>query len=364
MWRRDIGRSERPGRGTVAGGESRVRKDAVRLRVGFLLARSFTLTAFSNFVDTLRLAGDDGDRSRQHHCRWTVMSGQRRPVKASCGLEVIPDSRFVDPASFDYLAVVGGLLHASPPLDPDTEDYLREAARRGVTLVGVCTGSFILKRLGLLEGRRTCVSWFHRHDFSEEFPDADATSDQLFLIDGDRITCSGGAGVVDLAAALVERHVGAAAARKALNVLLLDGSRGETATQPAPEPAGKTKDERVRRAALIMEQNLGYPLGVAEIARRADLSERQLDRLFKAEFGAGPAEIYRDMRLGYGRWLLGRTKRSVAEIATLCGFADGPHFARVFRTRTGLTPSQFRDAHAGSAVTAADVPPDRRLWRA
>lgn len=147
-------------------------------------------------------------------------------------------------------------------------------------------------------------------------------------------------------------------------MLLLDGSRAETATQPAPELAVRAKDERVRRASLLMEQNLGDPMRVAEIARRAGLSERQLDRLFKLELGAGPAEIYRDMRLAYGRWLLGQGSRSMTEIATLAGFADGAHFSRVFRARTGRTPSQYRkEGAAGAAGQRSDLPADRRLWR-
>jgi transcriptional regulator GlxA family with amidase domain len=318
----------------------------VRLRVGFLLARRFTLTAFSSFVDTLRLAADEGDRSRQILCSWKVMAADGRPVTASCGVALVPESPLLDPASFDYIVVVGGLLRAGPAIDPATAAYLQRAAAAGVTLVGVCTGSFILTRLGLLQGRRVCVSWFHRHDFVDEFPGVDLVSDQLFLIDGDRVTCSGGAGVIDLAAALVRRHVGEAAAGKALNVLQLDGPRGETSVQPAPELARAARDARVRRVALAMEQNLGHPLPVADLARRVGLGPRQLDRLFRAELGAGPATIYRGMRLDYGRWLLERSDRSVAEIAALAGFVDGAHFSRAFKRWTGLSPSALRAARS------------------
>lgn len=336
----------------------------VLLRVGFVLADRFTLTAFSSFVDTLRLAGDEGDRSRQVRCAWQVMSSDGRPVTASCGVEVTPGSRFLDPKSFDYLVVVGGLLHRGPQIDAAAEAYLRNAAAARVKLVGVCTGSFILTRLGLMAGRKVCVSWFHRHDFTEEFPDADISSDQLFLIDGERITCSGGAGVIDLAAALVQRHVGDAAAQKALNVLLLDGSRAATATQPAPELARTAQDARVRRAAMAMEQNLGHPLAVAEIARRVGVSVRQLDRLFKAELNAGPGEVYRDMRVAYGRWLLSHSRRSVTEIAAMAGFVDGAHFSRAFKAASGLAPTAFRAA-AGPAPAGerlAELPENRRVW--
>jgi transcriptional regulator GlxA family with amidase domain len=335
----------------------------VRLRVGFVLARHFTLTAFSSFIDMLRLAADEGDRSRQLRCSWKVMSADRQPVRASCGLDVTPDAGFVDPAGFDYVVVVGGLLHEGQRLEPRAEAYLMAAAQASIPLIGVCTGSFILTRLGLLAGRRVCVSWFHRHDFIEAFPAVEVQSDQLFLIDGDRITCSGGAGVIDLAAELVRRHVGEAAARKALNVLLLDRPRAANAVQPAPQLAREARDARVRRAALVMEQNLGHPLPVAEIARRVALGERQLDRLFRAEMGAGPAEIYRRMRIDYGGWLLAQGGRSVAEIAALAGFADGAHFSRAFREQTGQTPTAFRAGHAGDTRrrNGADQPADRRV---
>ena len=45
----------------------------------------------------------------------------------------------------------------------------RRAAAAGVPLVGVCTGTFILHRAGLMQGYRACVSWFHHDDFLERF---------------------------------------------------------------------------------------------------------------------------------------------------------------------------------------------------
>ena len=53
---------------------------APRLRVGFILTPRFTLCAFANFVDVLRLAADEGDRSRPILCRWRVLSATMDPV--------------------------------------------------------------------------------------------------------------------------------------------------------------------------------------------------------------------------------------------------------------------------------------------
>ena len=318
-----------------------------RLSVGFILARHFTLTAFANFIDTLRLAADEGDRSRPILCRWTIMSATGHPVPSSSGVSVTPDDGLTDPKTFHYIVVVGGLLHRGEQVDAATMAYLKRAAEAGTPLIGVCTGSFILKRAGLLEGRKACVSWYHRSDYLDEFGGPPPIADRLYVIDGNRITCSGGAGVVDLAAALVERHVGTQAARKSLNVLLLDDSRDADAAQPMPHIAPVVADARVRRAVLTMEQAMAEPLTIATLARRIGVSERQLDRLFRAELGAGPAAIYRQMRLDYGRWLLGDSQRSVVEIAGLSGFADGAHFARAFRRRFGLSPAACRSQGAG-----------------
>lgn len=317
-------------------------KPRARLRVGFLLAQHFTLTAFSAFIDTLRLAADEGDRSRPILCRWSLMSATGREVRASCGVEVRPSEGLLDPKDFDYIVVVGGLLHRGPQIDAATEAYLRGAAQAGTPLIGVCTGSFVLARVGLMKGRRCCVSWYHHRDFAEEFDDVEPVSDRIFLIDGDRITCSGGAGAADLAATLVDKHVAGSAARKSLNVLLFDTPRAAGSAQPAPSGAPRGADERVRRATLLMEQHLAEPLSIEAIAARVGASARQLARLFRAELAQSPASAYRAIRVEQGRWMLERTERSISQIAALTGFVDGAHFSREFRKLKGASPSGWR----------------------
>jgi len=320
------------------------RQDPRPLSVGLLLAQDFTLSAFSLFVDTLRLAADESDYSRPIHCRWTIMSDTEAPIRSSVGVEILPGSLLVDPAQFDYVVVVGGILHNHPKTNAVLHTYLRRAAAAGVKLIGICTGSFILCRAGLMEGRRVCVSWLHYQDFRDEFPDHPVIGDRFFEIDGDRITCAGGAGAADLAAALVERHLGSRLAQKPHQVLLLTPMRGSDGVQPHPPMAHDVSDEQVRRALLMMEQNLGNPLHIAMIAQRLELSTRQLERRFDAALGKRPSDLYRELRLRYARWLLETTTRSVTDIALDAGFSDCAHFSRQFKALHGLSPSLARPA--------------------
>jgi transcriptional regulator GlxA family with amidase domain len=325
------------------------------LSAGFILAENFTLSAFSLFVDQLRLAADEGDRSRQILCRWSVMAARPEPVRASCGVTVARTSGFQDPKQFDYIVVVGGILHAGRQVDDETVEYLKSAARAGVKLIGMCTGSFILSRAGLMIGRRCCVSWYHYQDFLDEFPHHHPIADRLFLVDGNRITCSGGGGTADLATYLIERHIGRAVAQKSRHVLLLDRARLGNEAQPHPPVVSGVADERIRRAMLLMEQHVAEPLPIPDIATKLGLSTRQLERLFQTIVGTRPAAFYRMLRLRYARWLLDNTSRQVTDIAFDAGFSDCAHFSRQFKAMHGFTPSETRDAaRAGCRMTSAN----------
>ena len=338
------------------------------LRIGFILANNFTLSAFSLFVDALRLAGDEGDLSRPIRCQWPVMAARADPVRSSSGVLVTPTSGLLPPDELNYVVVVGGLLRAGPALDPAVRAYLRRAAAVGTPLIGVCTGSFLLCREGLMAGRRACVSWFHYQDFKDEFPDQDAVADRLFLVDRDRITCSGGSNVADLAVHLIKRHVGSAQAQKAQHVMLLSRIRSADDAQPHPPIAseGNQSDEKVRRALLTMEQNLGAPLPMDEVARRVGLSPRQLERRFQQVLGLCPTAAYRELRMRYASWLLNNTALSVTEVAIEAGFADGAHFSRQFRGAFGHPPSLHRST-AGLPprrvpINPGLMPPERRQY--
>jgi transcriptional regulator GlxA family with amidase domain len=106
--------------------------------------------------------------------------------------------------------------------------YLKQADEAGVTLVGVCTGSFILARAGLMHGYHSCVSWFHTITSSRNSPSTRSAPTKLFNIDGKRMTCAGGAGVMHLAAHLIEKHCGKFEAAQALRIMLEE--------MPCPRP--------------------------------------------------------------------------------------------------------------------------------
>lgn len=324
---------------------------APRLRIGFVLARRFTLCAFANFVDVLRLAADEGDRSRPILCGWRVISPTSEPVESSCGVRVQPEERLGDPSRFDYIVVVGGLIDEIERLPPEQVAFLRLAADRGVPLVGVCTGAFILHRAGLMNGYRACVSWFHHEDFLTEFEGLSPVSDQIFVVDRDRLSCSGGASSAHLAAFLVDRHIGRAAARKSLSIMIIDEAMPAERPQPGLPLDLTTRDPLVKRALLIMQQTIDAPLTVPRLAVRLGVSRRQIERHFQTTLGISPQAASRKVRLAQVRHLLRRSERTISEIAAETGFSDASHLIRAFRSETGQTPEAWRRDDSSAKAT-------------
>ena len=327
----------------LASGADRDNTVTPDLSVAFLLIPDFTLLAFAGFVDALRIASDVGDRSRQVRCRWTLVGRDLKPVRSSCGIAISHGEVFDDPARFDYIVVVGGLLHDDMVYDAASLAYLRRAAAAGVGLVGVCTGVFVLAQAGLLDGYACCVHGYHDQDFRAAYPGVKTITDDIIVADRDRLTCAGGAAAIDIAALLIERHCGRDRALKILPHLVVDEIRAPDHAQlPLVDDLFHVFDDRVRKAVFLMEQHLDRPPTIARIARDVGSSVRQLERGFLQAFGISPQTYYRNMRLKHGRWLLTHTTRSVTQIAYDCGFADASHFSRSFRQHFNTVPSALR----------------------
>jgi transcriptional regulator GlxA family with amidase domain len=313
------------------------------LKVGFILSPRFSILPFAGFIDCLRHAADEADRSRQIYCRWSVIAPSLDPIRSSCGLDVVPRETFPDPGLFDYIVVVGGLLPWCLDHPPETFGYLRQCRAEGVSIVGLCTGSFIIAGAGLLGGRRCGVHFEHKHQLVELFPDVIPVSDEIYVSDGGIITCPGGTAAIDLAVALITEHCGKARAVKGLTSLLVDRHRATHHIPPRTHASlASCGNWRVEVAVSFMERNLSQPFGIGELARRMGTSQRELDRAFAKHVGKKPSLVWRTMRLAHGHWLLVNTSRTITQIAHECGFADAAHFCRWFKTTFGETPNSFR----------------------
>ncbi|WP_246299901.1 hypothetical protein [Sinorhizobium psoraleae] len=145
------------------------------------------------------------------------------------------------------------------------------------------------------------MSWFQHQDFLSQFDGLKPVSDQIFVVDRDRLTCSGGTSTAHLAGLLVDRHIGKAQSTKRLNIMMISGAEEGGTPQPGLTLDFRAKDPLVRKALLLMQQSLDAPLSVAEMARHLDVEKRSLERHFREALGISPLSAFIDMRLSVAR---------------------------------------------------------------
>src|SRR3546814_18071008 len=108
-----------------------------------------------------------------------------------------------------------------------------------------------------------------------------------------------------------------------------------------------------------MEAHLEEPLARAELARRAGLSSRQLERLFRRYLGRTPTRYYLELRLHRARALLTQTSLSILNVALACGFVSASHFSKCYREFFHKMPRQERPEAARGPATAEYMPTHR-----
>jgi AraC-like DNA-binding protein len=98
----------------------------------------------------------------------------------------------------------------------------------------------------------------------------------------------------------------------------------------------------------ILEGNFRRPLGVGFYADKLNTSERNLNMLCNQVFGKSVSDIIEARKIIEARRELLSSALTVAEIGFSLGYQEKSYFTRVFKKRTGLTPTEFRAAMQGS----------------
>jgi AraC family carnitine catabolism transcriptional activator len=103
-------------------------------------------------------------------------------------------------------------------------------------------------------------------------------------------------------------------------------------------------DPRLIRMLEIFEAETEQRLLVGSIALHLRISKRQLERLCRAHFGASPMRVLEDIRMRKARWLVEKTSLPIIEISLICGSSTASQFAKSFKRRFGIRPSELRRA--------------------
>lgn len=113
-----------------------------------------------------------------------------------------------------------------------------------------------------------------------------------------------------------------------------------------PHLRGGLAPAALRRVDVFVEANLERPIHLPDLAARAGLSLHHFARAFRTSTGVTPRGFVEERRFERARRLIDDRQRSLADIAVACGFGTQSRLTTVFRRRTGFTPGEYRRREA------------------
>ncbi|MFG2040460.1 GlxA family transcriptional regulator [Dactylosporangium sp. NPDC048998] len=238
--------------------------------------------------------------------------------------------------------VVPGRYDPARPAPTEALDALRAAAAAGVRIASICVGAFTLAAAGLLDGRRATTHWAAAGLFRAAFPAVDLDPDVLYVDTGQFVTSAGATAGVDMCLHLVRRDYGAAVAADASRLAVAPLHRDGGQAQFIPRPGPRAADAGLGPVLQWLEEHAHRDLSLADVAARAGLSIRTLNRRFHAETGGTPMQWLTGVRIRRAQELLESTDHGVDRIAHLVGFASPAHFRAQFKRVSGVAPQAYR----------------------
>lgn len=315
------------------------------VHICLLLLANFSLLSVSSAIDPIRMANKILGH-RKYRVSIRSLDGNAVP---SSGGQIFPvDGGLADLDRADLLLVCSSDDVEQIELPASLAAKLRSMASRGCDLGALCTGAFVLARLGLLAGHSCTIHWEYASMFRESFPFIELKQD-VFVIDRKRLTCAGGTAALDLMLVFLGRSCPPDIVSAVADMAIHHDQRwSDTDQRIAIGRRLGISHPKILHAISLMEQNIETPLSGAELARETGLGVRQFQRLFQTMLGVSPIAYYIDLRLAAARDLVLKTSMPITKISFACGFAGPANFTKRYRDRFGVSPQDDRRSNCSA----------------
>lgn len=341
----------------VGGNAVAVKRSDQPVRVAFFLIPQFSMMAFAAAIEPLRSANRISGRPL---FEWILVSGDGAPVPASNAIPVPVSSSLEQLTKVEMVIVCAGLETPLYERNPKIYPQLKRLSRHGALVGAISSGSFILADAGLLAGRRCTVHWEYADALRTRHPRLQVTQ-ELYVIDRDVFTCSGGTAALDMMLHFVGQVSGSELALSVAEQFIHPHIRRQEDHQRLEIHARYGIDNpKLIEVIGLMEGALEEPLDVGEIATRTGISTRQIERLFREHMQCSPKSFYMRLRIARAQTLLRHTLSPLRMIALECGFESTSHFCHAYKRICGIPPSHERRStgrkHPDGKPTLPHVP--------
>ena len=228
---------------------------------------------------------------------------------------------------------------------PELMDWIRQCYKAGSCIYSACSGAIMLAETGLLDGREATSHWGYQHLFHASYPKIRFQPEpNLCFADprGRIVTAGGTSSWHDLAIHIISRHCTPGEALRIAKVYLLKWH--DEGQLPFASLVNQTAhaDSVVRECEVWLKAHYNEIEAISRVVEVSGTPERTLKRRFKAATGTTMMDHVQNLRLEEAKRLLETGGTAFDEIASHVGYENPGFFRRLFKRRTGLTPSAYR----------------------
>lgn len=170
------------------------------IQVGAVIFEGFELLDFYGPLELFGLL--------ENESRITVLAEKTGAVKSSSGPSGMADASLAGANGFDVLLIPGGIGTRKQIANPPFLAELKRLAEASRLVATVCTGSFLLARTGLLDGRRATSNKRVFQLVKTNAPKVNWIARARWVEDGKYFTSSGVSAGMDMALAVIARLCG------------------------------------------------------------------------------------------------------------------------------------------------------------
>ena len=238
---------------------------------------------------------------------------------------------------------------------PEQIALIEQHVSAGGLTISVGSGSFLLAETGRMKGRTMTTHWQWFDAFAHRYPGVQLERRRLITQSNSVFCVSSVNSVADLMVYLCGELLSPRVARYIENQF-----SPEIRQRFSPSPVGTPKDlhhdELIADVQTELNRDLRAAPAMTALASQLGVSTRTLMRRFKFATGVSIGQYLQQRRLDEAQALLRRTNLSITEVGVAVGLHDASHFSRMFREKTGLTPSAFRTAVRDKSFAANPTP--------
>lgn len=218
---------------------------------------------------------------------------------------------------------------------------LKARHQKGTKFIATGTGAYFLAEAGLLDELPATTHWYFFEDFEKKYPHIDLKQ-QHFITYGNGIYCAGSINALtDLIFHLVGQAFGLEKRQMAERHFAHEvGSSYDLPMFSVGRAAHA--DESIIEVQEWLKSACYDDIDIKQMAAKVSMPVRTFTRRFRQALGLTPNQYLQDLRIENARDLLKTTDLSVQDISEHVGYKDTAYFSRVFKTRVGLSPTEYK----------------------